>query len=197
MHSQKGLPNLLLKRERELRGWSQADLAEKVGTTQKIVSRWERGESKPLPYYRQKLVKVFGKDAAELGLIEQPQNFSSPQVDEQKHPHETLVSSPNQSDAVPPQPSPAFRDSTTELLQPLIEKRTCAWTYAWGLGEEVSNIALVYDDTMHYESTMPDDVRQALDDWCWKNQAKCQEKKRDTVGALVRLEKAQWSHRER
>jgi hypothetical protein len=26
---------------------------------------------------------------------------------------------------------------------------------------------------------MPDDVQQALDDWCKKNQTKCHEKKRD------------------
>ena len=64
-------PNNQLRFERELRGWSQEDLAEKVGTTQKIVSRWERGESTPLPYYRQKLCKFFGKNAAELGLIDQ------------------------------------------------------------------------------------------------------------------------------
>ena len=63
-------PNLRLKRERESHGWSQEDLAEKIGTTQKIVSRWERGESRPLPYYRQKLIKLFGKDATELGLTE-------------------------------------------------------------------------------------------------------------------------------
>ncbi len=86
------------------------------------------------------------------------------------------------------------QDSITELLQPLVEDRECAWTYAWGLGEEVSNIALVYDSAIQYESTMLDGVRQAVDEWCKKNQTKCHEKKRDPVGALVRLEKAEWSH---
>jgi len=43
-------PNNHLRLERESRGWSQEDLAEKVGTSQKVVSRWERGESTPLPY---------------------------------------------------------------------------------------------------------------------------------------------------
>ena len=52
-------PNDHLCHEREIRGWSQEDLAEKVGTSQKVVSRWERGESIPLPYYRQKLCKLF------------------------------------------------------------------------------------------------------------------------------------------
>src|SRR6202043_4119002 len=63
--------NNRLRYERELRGWSQADLAEKVGTTQKIVSRWERGENAPVPYYRQKLCKLFEKNASELGLLDE------------------------------------------------------------------------------------------------------------------------------
>ena len=65
----KPLPNLRLKRERELRGWSQADLAEKVGCDTKTVGRWENGDSIPRPYYRQPLCEIFGKNAEELGLI--------------------------------------------------------------------------------------------------------------------------------
>jgi transcriptional regulator with XRE-family HTH domain len=64
-------PNEKLQREREIKGWSQEKLAEEIGTTQKIVSRWECGESVPLPYYRQKLIKLFGKNAEELGFINQ------------------------------------------------------------------------------------------------------------------------------
>lgn len=70
MDEQKWRPNAQLKRARELRGWSQEDVAEKIGSSQKIVSRWERGESKPVPYYRQKLCKLFRKDAAELGFVD-------------------------------------------------------------------------------------------------------------------------------
>ncbi|MGB8344731.1 MAG: helix-turn-helix transcriptional regulator [Ktedonobacteraceae bacterium] len=36
-------PNKKLIRQRELRGWSQEKLAEAIGTTAKIVGRWERG----------------------------------------------------------------------------------------------------------------------------------------------------------
>ena len=70
MDDQKKRPNARLKQERNVRGWSQEDLAEKVGTTQKIVSRWERGISTPLPYYRQKLCQLFGKNAEELGFLD-------------------------------------------------------------------------------------------------------------------------------
>lgn len=60
-----------LRRERELRGWSQALLAEQVGApSASIVSRWERGVVSPSPYYRERLCRLFDKDAAELGLLE-------------------------------------------------------------------------------------------------------------------------------
>jgi tetratricopeptide (TPR) repeat protein/transcriptional regulator with XRE-family HTH domain len=62
-------PNTRLKRERELRGWSQAKLAELVGTQTPTVSRWERGISFPYPYFREKLCALFGKDASSLGLV--------------------------------------------------------------------------------------------------------------------------------
>src|SRR5437588_6696428 len=64
--------NEVLRHEREVRGWSQAELAEEVGTDQKVVSRWERGISHPSPYFRKKLIELFGKNAAELGFVEQP-----------------------------------------------------------------------------------------------------------------------------
>jgi len=70
MDKQRWRPNDRLKRARNLRGWSQEDLARKIGTTQKIVSRWERGENTPVPYYRQRLCKLFEKNAAELGFVD-------------------------------------------------------------------------------------------------------------------------------
>lgn len=63
-------PNNALKYERELRGWSQARVAEEIGTTALNVGRWERGSSLPYPHFREKLCQLFGKDARELGLID-------------------------------------------------------------------------------------------------------------------------------
>ena len=57
-----------LRYERERRGWSQADLAEKTGCDTKTVGRWESGERLPRPYHRQLLCELFGKNAEELGL---------------------------------------------------------------------------------------------------------------------------------
>ncbi len=58
-----------LKCEREQRGWTQSELAERVGTTQVNISRWEKGITVPGPYYRQKLGEIFGKSIQELDLI--------------------------------------------------------------------------------------------------------------------------------
>jgi tetratricopeptide (TPR) repeat protein/transcriptional regulator with XRE-family HTH domain len=60
-----------LKVERELRGWSQAKVAEAVGTNVRTVIRWEQGQSVPYPYHRELLCAVFGKNARELGLLEE------------------------------------------------------------------------------------------------------------------------------
>jgi transcriptional regulator with XRE-family HTH domain len=72
-------PNLALRRERDLRGWSQRRVAEEVDTSASIVSRWERGERVPEPHYREKLCKLFGKNAEELGFpVTSSQSQSTP-----------------------------------------------------------------------------------------------------------------------
>jgi transcriptional regulator with XRE-family HTH domain len=63
-------PNVLLRHERQLRGWSQAHLAEQIDVPDYYISRWERGEVLPSPYYQQKLCEVFGKTAMELGMLQ-------------------------------------------------------------------------------------------------------------------------------
>jgi transcriptional regulator with XRE-family HTH domain/tetratricopeptide (TPR) repeat protein len=66
--SDKVIPNHRLRRERELRNWSQEEVAEQIGTTFVTVSRWERGITVPSRYHRTKLCTLFGKSAEELGL---------------------------------------------------------------------------------------------------------------------------------
>jgi WD40 repeat protein/transcriptional regulator with XRE-family HTH domain len=58
-----------LRRERKLRNWSQAYVAESIGSNTKTVSRWEQGKAFPGPYLRQKLVELFGMSSEELGLV--------------------------------------------------------------------------------------------------------------------------------
>jgi transcriptional regulator with XRE-family HTH domain len=62
-------PNKMLHRARVLRGWSQATLARQLDTSRKNVSRWERGETVPSPYYRERLCQLFNMDAQALGLL--------------------------------------------------------------------------------------------------------------------------------
>jgi transcriptional regulator with XRE-family HTH domain len=61
----------VLKKERTIRGWSQAMLAQELGTTPNTISAWERDVSMPSPYFRTKLCALLGKNAAELNLVEE------------------------------------------------------------------------------------------------------------------------------
>ncbi len=63
------VPNERLRHARSLKGWSQAKLAEEVGTSFEMVSRWERGVTIPTLYFRAHLCAALGMTAEELGLI--------------------------------------------------------------------------------------------------------------------------------
>lgn len=66
---------VILTREREVRSWSQGDLARKMWENgsryidPKTISRWERGMALPSPQNRQLLMLIFGKSAEELGFL--------------------------------------------------------------------------------------------------------------------------------
>ena len=61
--------NSRLRQERERRGWTQSEVAERLRTTRINVGRWENGQTFPSPYYRQKLSELFGKSLQELDLL--------------------------------------------------------------------------------------------------------------------------------
>ncbi len=58
-----------IRQERERRAWTQAELADRIGSTRINISRWENGASVPGPYYRQRLSELFGKSVQELGFL--------------------------------------------------------------------------------------------------------------------------------
>ncbi len=58
-----------LKYERELRGWSQAKLAQELGTTSISVSKWERGHALPSSHFREQLYTLFATDAQKMELL--------------------------------------------------------------------------------------------------------------------------------
>jgi parallel beta-helix repeat protein len=68
MSVEERVPNERLRHARSLKGWSQAKLAEEVGTSFEMVSRWERGVTIPTLYFRTQLCEALGMTAEELGL---------------------------------------------------------------------------------------------------------------------------------
>jgi transcriptional regulator with XRE-family HTH domain len=84
MHQMKSISQVKpssLKAERELRGWSQSKIAELLGTTAKTVGRWERGEAVPYPHYREQLCTLFGKNAQQLGWLQEEDEQTVPMQD--------------------------------------------------------------------------------------------------------------------
>ncbi|GHO98968.1 hypothetical protein KSF_090160 [Reticulibacter mediterranei] len=64
------IPNILLRRARQERGWSQQEVADQIGASQPyMVTRWENGTAFPGPVYREKLCRIFGMNRRELGLL--------------------------------------------------------------------------------------------------------------------------------
>jgi transcriptional regulator with XRE-family HTH domain len=70
------VPNHLLRQERESLGWSRKTMAIEMlkrwpdaAVTDKSIARWENGKRVPGPFYSEKLRLLFGKSAAELGLV--------------------------------------------------------------------------------------------------------------------------------
>lgn len=62
-------PNRLLKAARKERGWTQQEVADRIGAPLALsVSRWESGTTFPSAYYIERLCHLFGKSPRELGL---------------------------------------------------------------------------------------------------------------------------------
>ncbi len=52
--------NVIIRREREKRGWSQAELAKKIQEKESLIRKIENGEITPEPEVVEKLEKLFG-----------------------------------------------------------------------------------------------------------------------------------------
>jgi tetratricopeptide (TPR) repeat protein/transcriptional regulator with XRE-family HTH domain len=70
-------PRLRLTEVRIERQWSQQDVADRIGTTHVNVSRWERGITRPSPYFRRKLCSLFGKSEQDLELEPAPESSAT------------------------------------------------------------------------------------------------------------------------
>ncbi len=138
-------PNLHLKYERERRGWSQARVADEIGTTEKNVGRWERGVSYPYPFFREKLCLLFGKNAQELGFVKDilPQNDSQPEIPDSLPP--VVLDDPT----IPPLPNGGWElVGRLELLN-LLSEQLCTGKSVMlsglpGVGKTAIAITLLY-----------------------------------------------------
>ncbi len=80
-HKVQAIPNQSLRRERELRGWSQQEVAERIDAPSSYyISRWERGVISPSPLYRERLCALFGKNAQELELLDEEYDIPDFQI---------------------------------------------------------------------------------------------------------------------
>ena len=64
------LPNQQLRLARQRRGWTQREVADRIGAPLALnITRWERGTAFPSAFYVQKLCQLFQMSAEELGLL--------------------------------------------------------------------------------------------------------------------------------
>lgn len=68
-------PRVRLAEARNQRGLSQHEVANLIGSTYVNVSRWERGITRPSPYFRKKLCALYGKTEQELDLARELGNM--------------------------------------------------------------------------------------------------------------------------
>ncbi len=70
MAAHSSLPQQSLRQLRQARGWSQQDLAVRLGVSQGAVSLWERGVRLPYRRTRQRLADLFGVGVGEIAFGE-------------------------------------------------------------------------------------------------------------------------------
>src|ERR1700726_4797640 len=85
--------------------WSQQEVADRIGTTHVNVSRWERSITRPSPYFRRKLTKLFQKSEEELDLVFQSDEHAKPGPDNSTP---TSDASPASESGVYSIPAPVF-----------------------------------------------------------------------------------------
>lgn len=139
-------PRLQLTRARNDREWSQQYVAERIGTTHINVSRWERGITKPSPYFRRKLCLLFGKSEQDLDLEPVPKATTSEPATPIPVPYQPLY-----DPAIPLQPAIPLIGRGDELIQ--FKRRLCtggsvaltALNGLPGVGKTALSIELAHD----------------------------------------------------
>jgi tetratricopeptide (TPR) repeat protein/transcriptional regulator with XRE-family HTH domain len=143
-------PRLRLTAARNKNKLSQREVADKLGTTLVNVSRWERGITRPSPYFRRRLIELFGKTEQELDLLPMPDS------EEEAPPQEEIAVTPQvvHDPAIPLLPSTPLigRDQDLEdIRRRLLPGGSVALTALNGLpgvGKTALTIRLAHDETI-------------------------------------------------
>ncbi len=152
----RAVPNVLLRKQREARYWTQTELARMVGTTYLSVSRWESGTTSPSLYYRKQLCEIFGLPPQELGLPSSAVEESTPLEEDEVHAPELLLSP---TWTVPYRRNPFFtgREEILARLQTLLglgRVATLSQAYAisglGGIGKTQTAIEYAYRHRQEY-----------------------------------------------
>ncbi len=61
-------PTKTIRQLREERGWSQLDVAQRLGVHESMVSRWDRGERVPRARTQQRLAVLFGLSVDQIAF---------------------------------------------------------------------------------------------------------------------------------
>ncbi len=157
-------PRVHLAEARLSRDWSQQELAQRIGTNYVNISRWERGVTKPTPYFRRKLCQLFGMTEQELdleGIFVEPTENTSYKINEKREQAHSVSTStgplpaptvgPIYDPTIPSKPPIRLVGRNPELFllrQYLLESDSVALTALNGLpgvGKTALSIALAHD----------------------------------------------------
>ncbi|HET9919390.1 MAG TPA: NACHT domain-containing protein [Ktedonobacteraceae bacterium] len=163
-----------LKRARESRNWTQADLAEKLDCATKTVNRWENDQI-PQARYRRQLCELFEMSAEELGLI---------QSDNQQRP--SLSPSPSHS---PPQ-IPDVSTLVSDPISPSVNGKTPVTPETYSPADDVVDKTIsashVQRNQVFHSASLREDWDEApylerlygrdqelVDTGCWIEEERC------------------------
>ena len=101
-------PKYRLRSMRESQGWTQEELAEKIGTTGVTISRWESGVTFPSRYFRKRLSTLYGKSIQELGLLQEEADDRAAEEPEIAASSSQSVENPTADAVLPARQGPVF-----------------------------------------------------------------------------------------
>ncbi|MBE3561922.1 MAG: helix-turn-helix domain-containing protein [Ktedonobacteraceae bacterium] len=153
----------LLKAFRLQHNWTQAQVAEKIGTTNLNVSRWERGVMLPNLYFRQRLCELFEVSASELGFVSDEESLA---VETRPYDHTPAFGETGSTPSVwqiPYQRNPFFsgREEILRRLHTLLSRQTgsiAVQPYALcgmaGIGKTQVALEYAYRYGQHYSAVL-------------------------------------------